>query len=65
MDEDTRARFEDAVERKSEQARERSQQGDPADGAPPDADEGYEADVNSPRERSSRHRQVTADKWNQ
>lgn len=65
MDEDTRARFEDAVERKSEQARERSEQGDPADGKRPEGGQGYEADIDEPRASNSRHRQVTADKWNQ
>ena len=64
MDENTEARFQQAVERTSERARERSEQGDPGDATPP-VDQNYEADVDDPRAKNSRHGQVTADKWNQ
>jgi len=58
MDEDTRARFEQAVERKKEEARERAAQA--RTGTPPPGDEeGGSQDI--VRDKGK----MTADKWNQ
>jgi hypothetical protein len=62
MDKETDARFKEAVERKKDEAREASHQ--QAD-APRPSDQDPSQDVVSPREDTSRHGQVTADKWNQ
>ena len=64
MDETQRQRFEEAVERKKDESEAASRApsrnartGEPEPEQPEDA--------GSPRQKSSRHRQVTADKWNQ
>ena len=78
MDEETRARFEAAVERKKDESRERSHQHGP-DGTPPGAEPGEIAgdqhslisdgrksqDVFSVRDKNSGKGKKTADKWNQ
>jgi hypothetical protein len=78
MDEETRARFEAAVERKKDESRERSHQPDPA-GARSGSDAGEiegdqdslisagrkPQDVFSVRDKSSGKGKKTADKWNQ
>jgi len=78
MDETTRARFEAAVERKKDEARERSHQHSPA-GVPPGAEPGgvdgtqdslitdgrKSQDVFSVRDKNSGKGKKTADKWNQ
>ena len=78
MDEETRARFEAAVERKKDESRERSQQQGPG-GTPPGAEPGEIAgdqhslisdgrktqDVFSVRDKNSGKGKKTADKWNQ
>jgi hypothetical protein len=63
MDKDTDARFKEAVERKKDEAREASHQHS-GDASPP-SDQDPSQDVVTPREDTSRHGQVTADKWNQ
>jgi len=79
MDEETRARFEQAVERKKDESRERSHQHHPAAAVPADADpvdiEGDQhsihsdsrkaQDVFSVRDKNSGKGKKTADKWNQ
>jgi hypothetical protein len=78
MDEDTRASFEAAVERKKQESRERSHQHHPT-GVPPGAeageiegdqhslisDERKSQDVFSVRDKNSGKGKKTADKWNQ
>ena len=74
MDKEQQERFKQAVERKKAQAKAASQRPRP-EGPPPD-DPAIEIqpdlvaherppDELSPREKSTRHRKVTADKWNQ
>jgi hypothetical protein len=78
MDEETRARFEAAVERKKEESRQRSEQhtrtGSVPPGAPGDiegdqhsliSDERKSQDVFSVRDKNSGKGKKTADKWNQ
>ena len=73
MDEKQREAFEDAVERKKAEAKERSEataRTPGGDKVPGDPDAGLierdrPQDVGSPREKSTGHRKVTADKWNQ
>jgi hypothetical protein len=75
MDEDQRERFEAALERKRAEAERRSHDRRPG-GRPPEASEGVveeqedllkegPQDDIGVREKSSGHRQKTADKWNQ
>ena len=78
MDETTRERFEAAVERKKDEARERSHQHSPT-GVPPEAEAGgvegdqhslisdgrKTQDVFSVRDKNSGKGKKTADKWNQ
>jgi hypothetical protein len=78
MDEQTRASFEAAVERKKDESRERSHQHQPT-GVPPGADAGEiqgdqrslisddrkSQDVSSVRDKNSGKGKKTADKWNQ
>jgi hypothetical protein len=77
MDETTRERFEAALERKKDEARERSHQQAPT-GVPPGAESGIEGDqhslisdgrktqdVFSVRDKNSGKGKKTADKWNQ
>jgi hypothetical protein len=75
MDEQTRAQFEEAVERKKEQSRERSQQehqpevgsagGIHGDQESLVSNERKSQDVISPRQKNSGKGHKTADKWNQ
>ena len=79
MDEETRERFEAAVERKKDESRERSHQHQPTGGIPPGAETGEvhgdqhsihsdgrgPQDVFSVRDKNSGHGKKTADKWNQ
>jgi hypothetical protein len=75
VDEETRERFAEAVERKKDEARERSQQpGPPPSGATGDIDGDQESlitdgrksqDVFSVRDKNSGKGKKTADKWNQ
>jgi hypothetical protein len=78
MDEETRTRFEAAVERKKQDSEERSHQHRPT-GMPPELDTGgpegeqhsligderISQDVFSPRDKNSGKGKKTADKWNQ
>jgi hypothetical protein len=74
-DERQQEQFKDAVERKGEEARQRSEQGgapegiEPAGGVQGDqeslTEHGRPQDVRSPRDKSSGHGKKTADKWNQ
>jgi hypothetical protein len=75
MDEETRERFAEAVERKKEDSKERSQQpGPPPPGATGGVDGDQESlisdgrksqDVYSVRDKNSGKGKKTADKWNQ
>jgi hypothetical protein len=78
MDEPTRERFQAAVERKKDEARERSHQHAPTGTLPEDTPGGVDGDqhslisdsrtsqdVRSPRDKNSGHGKKTADKWNQ
>ena len=78
MDEETRARFEAAVERKKEESRRRSEEhtrtGSIPPGSPSDiggdqhsliSDERKTQDVFSVRDKNSGKGKKTADKWNQ
>jgi hypothetical protein len=79
MDDKTHARFAEAVERKKEESRQRSQQHDPTGTVPPaDGSGGIEGDEHSIRSDSRSTQDVfsvraknsgkgkkTADKWNQ
>lgn len=67
-------RFGEAVERKKEEAKARSEEtgqqhahGSAVDGDQPGPtiDPAYEQDVRSPRDKNSGHGKKTADKWNQ
>jgi hypothetical protein len=72
MDEKQKQAWEESVERKKAEAKERSV-GTPTPGGdkvPGDPDAGLiesdrPQDVGSPRQKSSAHKKVTADKWNQ
>ena len=65
MDDEQLERFEQAVKAKSEDAKRKSEEGQPH--GPPPADLGEPSDRQAPDDRASntRHGQVTADKWNQ
>jgi hypothetical protein len=78
MDDETRARFEAALERKKEESRQRSEQhtrtGSVSPGAPGEvdgdqhsliSDERKSQDVFSVRDKNSGKGKKTADKWNQ
>ena len=64
MDETQRQRFADAVERKKAEAQEASEATSHQGGAD-ELEAEQPEDAGSPRQKNSRHRQVTADKWNQ
>ena len=65
MDDDQLERFEQAVKDKSEEAKRKAEAPQAHD--PPPGELGQASDQNPPDDRatSSRHGQVTADKWNQ
>jgi hypothetical protein len=79
MDEETRVRMEQAVERKKDEARRRSEQHDPTGSVPPGSspagidgdqhglisDDRGTQDALSPRAKNSGKGKKTADKWNQ
>jgi hypothetical protein len=75
MDKDQQDRFKQAVERKKAEAKAASQRPRPTGPPPEDPTLGEiqpdliaherPPDELSPREKSTRHRKVTADKWNQ
>jgi hypothetical protein len=72
MEREQQQRFADAVERKAKDAEIRSQvdSGAPSGPAGQEAQEsrtdpGRGQETGGPRDKSSRHGQVTADKWNQ
>ena len=74
MDEEQQERFKDAVERKaraSEEASRATQQGPPGSEGSVQGDQedltspSQPQDTASPRAKNTRHKKVTADKWNQ
>jgi hypothetical protein len=79
MDDETRARFEEAVERKKEESRQRSEQHTRTGSVPPGgspagvdgdqhslvSDDRKTQDVYSVRDKNSGKGKKTADKWNQ
>lgn len=74
MDEQQQQAFAEAVERKKAEAKARSEQpgpGAPGGGRVPDASTPEQTDASRPqdaasiRDKNSRHKHVTADKWNQ
>jgi hypothetical protein len=66
MDTEQQERFREAVERKAQEAEDASRAKERPTGDNPGPIHGDQApDVPSEREKSSRHGQVTADKWNQ
>jgi hypothetical protein len=66
MEPEQQERFRKAVERKAEEAEAASRAKERPGGENPGAIDGeHTPDVPSEREKSSRHGQVTADKWNQ
>jgi hypothetical protein len=62
-DEKHHERFAEAVERKKKDSKEASEQTSRADGG--SEIEGDQNDTGSPRTQGTRHKKVTADKWNQ
>jgi hypothetical protein len=63
MERDQQERFKRAVERKEREAKQRAETPDDRGGEDEPAGEQHEQI--GPRDKSSRHGQVTADKWNQ
>ena len=63
-DEHQHERFREAVERKKQESKEASERTDDTVGGGSEI-EGDQADEQSPRTQGSRHKKVTADKWNQ
>jgi hypothetical protein len=72
MDDNQKQAWEESIERKKAQAKERSESPPTPGGdkVPGDPDAGLierdrPQDVGSPRQKSTGHKKVTADKWNQ
>jgi hypothetical protein len=65
MEPEQQERFRQAVERKAQDAEAASRAKERPTGENPGPIDGDQADAPSEREKSSRHGQVTADKWNQ
>ena len=65
MEEEQRQRFEDAVERKKDESEAASRATSRRNARTDEPEPEQPDDAGSPRQKNSRHRQVTADKWNQ